>query len=57
MSLPVLTEVLITNMAIELGVDIGGTFTDVVASDEYGRMWSAKVPTTPANLVDSIFQS
>ena len=39
-------------MAIELGVDIGGTFTDVVASDEYGRMWSAKVPTTPANLVD-----
>ena len=39
-------------MAIELGVDIGGTFTDVVAADEYGRMWSAKVPTTPANLVD-----
>lgn len=39
-------------MAIELGVDIGGTFTDVVASDEHDRMWSAKVPTTPANLVD-----
>ena len=39
-------------MAIELGVDIGGTFTDVVAADEHGRMWSAKVPTTPANLVD-----
>ena len=39
-------------MAIELGVDIGGTFTDVVASDGNGRMWSAKVPTTPANLVD-----
>ena len=39
-------------MAVELGVDIGGTFTDVVASDEHGRMWSAKVPTTPANLVD-----
>ena len=39
-------------MAVELGVDIGGTFTDVVASDGHGRMWSAKVPTTPANLAD-----
>ncbi|MCY4364421.1 MAG: hydantoinase/oxoprolinase family protein [Gammaproteobacteria bacterium] len=39
-------------MAIELGVDIGGTFTDVVASDGHDGMWSAKVPTTPANLID-----
>lgn len=33
-----------------IGVDVGGTFTDVVlVDDQAGRVWSAKVPTTPAD--------
>lgn len=35
-----------------IGIDVGGTFTDVVlVDDESGRIWSAKVPTTPADRV------
>lgn len=35
-----------------LGIDVGGTFTDVVLiDDESGRHWSVKVPTTPSNRV------
>ncbi len=33
-------------MATSIGVDIGGTFTDVVAVDDDGRMRIAKVPST-----------
>lgn len=33
-----------------VGVDVGGTFTDLIMVDENdGRMWVAKVPTTPEN--------
>ena len=31
-----------------IGVDVGGTFTDLVAWDASGVMRSCKVPTTPA---------
>ncbi len=34
--------------------DIGGTFTDVVVSDERGRMTIAKALTQPANLFDGL---
>lgn len=35
-----------------IGIDVGGTFTDVVLiDDENGDIWSAKVPTTPAEPV------
>lgn len=34
---------------LRVGVDVGGTFTDLVAADGAGRTWSCKVPTTPAN--------
>jgi N-methylhydantoinase A len=40
---------------LRLAVDIGGTFTDVVAFDEEsGAVWSAKVSTTPANFADGV---
>jgi len=34
-----------------IGIDVGGTFTDVVLIEENGRVHTAKVPTTPANRV------
>ena len=34
-----------------IGIDVGGTFTDVVLIEEDGRVHTAKVPTTPANRV------
>ncbi len=36
-------------MAARVGVDVGGTFTDLVAWEPSGRLSTLKVPTTPAN--------
>ena len=44
----------LTPRAIEIGVDIGGTFTDIVALDGDGRLTLTKVPTTPKDLLDGI---
>ena len=41
-----------------LGIDIGGTFTDVIAlHTETGQVRSAKSPTTPARFVEGILNS
>jgi N-methylhydantoinase A len=33
---------------MRLGVDVGGTFTDLLLHDEAtGRVWQAKTPSTP----------
>jgi N-methylhydantoinase A/oxoprolinase/acetone carboxylase beta subunit len=39
---------------VQIGVDIGGTFTDIVALDAQGRLALAKVPSTPKDLLDGI---
>src|SRR2546425_10843306 len=39
---------------IRIGVDVGGTFTDLVAWDPAGRMESCKVPTTPSNPAEGV---
>jgi N-methylhydantoinase A len=39
---------------VQIGVDIGGTFTDIVALDARGRLTLAKVPSTPKDLLDGI---
>ncbi len=42
-------------MAWRIGVDIGGTFTDVALVEEAsGRIGVAKVPTTPGNLAQGV---
>ena len=39
---------------MQIGVDIGGTFTDIVALDRGGRLVLAKVPSTPKDLLEGI---
>jgi len=42
-------------MAWRIGVDIGGTFTDVALIDEAsGRIGVAKVPSTPSDLAQGV---
>ena len=36
-----------TRSTIRIGADVGGTFTDVVALDDRGGIWTHKVPSTP----------
>ncbi len=41
---------------ILLGIDVGGTFTDLILVGKSGRVDLVKVPSDPSNLVDSIMQ-
>ena len=45
-------------MAWRIGIDIGGTFTDVALIDDAtGRIGVAKVPTTPRNLAEGVLSA
>jgi len=39
---------------VQIGLDIGGTFTDIVALDREGRLGLTKVPSTPKDLLEGI---
>ena len=41
-------------MAYRVGIDIGGTFTDLVVIDEQGRVNVDKVPSTPPNFAQGV---
>ena len=36
-------------MGYQIGIDVGGTFTDLLVCDEDGRTRICKSPTTPAD--------
>ena len=40
---------------VRLGLDVGGTFTDLVLQDGAGRLTATKVPTTHDDLVRGLF--
>ncbi len=42
---------------LNVGVDVGGTFTDTVAIDESGNLFVGKAPTTPDRIVDGVIAS
>ncbi len=41
---------------LSIGVDIGGTFTDLVAHDESGKLWHSKTLTTPEDQSKGIME-
>ncbi len=43
-------------LKLKLGVDVGGTFTDVVAVDQHGHIYYAKTPSTPKDSSMGVIQ-
>jgi N-methylhydantoinase A len=44
-------------MTLRIGVDVGGTFTDVFLYDStHSRFWLAKTPSTPANQAEGVIK-
>ena len=41
---------------LEIAIDIGGTFTDIVCLQDQQRLCLTKVPTTPYDLVQGVRQ-
>lgn len=46
-----------SSSGIRVGIDIGGTFTDLVAQDEAGKLWRVKVSTTPEDPAHGALES
>ncbi|MTD55468.1 hydantoinase/oxoprolinase family protein [Amycolatopsis pithecellobii] len=44
-------------MSYVIGIDVGGTFTDAFATDEHGRVHSAKSPSTPPDFEQGVLSA
>ncbi len=44
-------------MSYVIGIDVGGTFTDAFATDEHGRVHSAKSPSTPPDFEQGVLNA
>jgi N-methylhydantoinase A len=53
---PVMTRVLEKRYMFRIGIDVGGTFTDLVAVDDAGRASLAKTPSTPEDPSEGVLQ-
>jgi N-methylhydantoinase A len=42
---------------IRIGADVGGTFTDVVAINQAGQVWTHKVPSTPPEFEQAVLEA
>src|SRR5687767_8088203 len=46
-----------SNVSLQFGADVGGTFTDVIALDATGRGWTHKVPSTPPHFEQAVLEA
>ena len=44
-------------MSFEIAIDVGGTFTDLVCSDDNREINTFKAPTTPDNVINGLFDA
>src|SRR4051795_2138526 len=45
------------DIPIQIGADVGGTFTDVVVMDAAGRVWTHKHLSTPPDFQEAVLRS
>lgn len=43
--------------ALKIGIDIGGTFTDIIAVDDAGKLWATKASSTPDDFSCGVIDS
>lgn len=43
--------------ALKIGIDIGGTFTDIIAVDDTGKTWATKASSTPDDFSRGVLDS
>ena len=45
------------NGHLRFAADVGGTFTDVIALDAHGGVWTHKLPSTPPNFEQAVLNA